>query len=361
MQSVEPKSAVRPRRRFAAEASSPVPRASTWRVGWTRTRSSSTSPSTAPRARRSCRLPSRGLRGPPGLRRARPKAHLHRAPLDAPALFLRDGDDRGVPPRGQGADLLRPERPCRGALPAPRPAPVGRADRPGDLGDARGDGLDRLRRLARGRGRRWPRRLPRRGREPSSSTRRSSTSTRPPTRCAPTPGGSTSSANEAYTYLFASPTRGKAAPDEAGVLTDFAGLMVHDLKGPETCLSGLTRHDATGQARPPWPCPLSTVCSDASSRFFVSTGPIPRRKMQRSSCSATSWPCFAAKSPVPASPGPTVRSSLCLPVSSPGNAGSRSSSRRRRSLAGTARSSAGAGPTRTGGRAARLFRTRPSS
>jgi len=168
-------------------------------------------------------------------------------------------------------------------------------------------------------------------------------------------------ANEAYTYLVASPTRGRAAPDEAGVLTDFAGLMVHDLKGPETCLSGLTRHDATGQARPPWPCPLSTVCSDASSRFFVSTGPIPRRKMQRSSCSATSWPCFAAKSPVPASPGPTARSSLCLPVSSRGNAGSRSSSRRRRSLAGTARSSAGAGPTRTGGRAARLFRTRPSS
>jgi transposase len=34
--------------------------------------------------------------------------------------------------------------------------------------------------------------------------------------------------NELYTFLFASPTRGKAAPDEAGVLPDYAGVMVHD-------------------------------------------------------------------------------------------------------------------------------------
>ncbi len=34
--------------------------------------------------------------------------------------------------------------------------------------------------------------------------------------------------NELYTYLFASPTRGKAAPDEAGVLGVFGGVMVHD-------------------------------------------------------------------------------------------------------------------------------------
>jgi len=34
--------------------------------------------------------------------------------------------------------------------------------------------------------------------------------------------------NELYTYLFASPTRGKAAPDEAGVLGAFGGVMVHD-------------------------------------------------------------------------------------------------------------------------------------
>lgn len=34
--------------------------------------------------------------------------------------------------------------------------------------------------------------------------------------------------NELYTYLFASPTRGKAAPDEAGVLGAFRGVMVHD-------------------------------------------------------------------------------------------------------------------------------------
>lgn len=34
--------------------------------------------------------------------------------------------------------------------------------------------------------------------------------------------------SELYTYLFASPTRGKAAPDEAGVLGEFTGTMVHD-------------------------------------------------------------------------------------------------------------------------------------
>jgi transposase len=34
--------------------------------------------------------------------------------------------------------------------------------------------------------------------------------------------------NELYTYLFASPTRGKAAPDQAGVLGVFGGVMVHD-------------------------------------------------------------------------------------------------------------------------------------
>jgi len=34
--------------------------------------------------------------------------------------------------------------------------------------------------------------------------------------------------NDLYTYLFASPTRAKSAPDEAGVLPGFAGVMVHD-------------------------------------------------------------------------------------------------------------------------------------
>jgi len=34
--------------------------------------------------------------------------------------------------------------------------------------------------------------------------------------------------NELYTYLFASPTRAKSAPDEAGVLPEFSGVMVHD-------------------------------------------------------------------------------------------------------------------------------------
>ncbi len=35
-------------------------------------------------------------------------------------------------------------------------------------------------------------------------------------------------ASELYTYLFASPTRGKAAPDAAGVLLEYRGVMVHD-------------------------------------------------------------------------------------------------------------------------------------
>lgn len=34
--------------------------------------------------------------------------------------------------------------------------------------------------------------------------------------------------NDLFTYLFASPTRGKDAPDQAGVLGDFTGTMVHD-------------------------------------------------------------------------------------------------------------------------------------
>jgi transposase len=34
--------------------------------------------------------------------------------------------------------------------------------------------------------------------------------------------------NELYTFLVASMTRGKSAPDEAGVLPDFEGTMVHD-------------------------------------------------------------------------------------------------------------------------------------
>jgi transposase len=34
--------------------------------------------------------------------------------------------------------------------------------------------------------------------------------------------------NRRYTYLFASPTRGAAAPEEVGVVTSFYGVMVHD-------------------------------------------------------------------------------------------------------------------------------------
>lgn len=34
--------------------------------------------------------------------------------------------------------------------------------------------------------------------------------------------------NHLYTHLFASPTRGRTAPDEVGILGDFTGVMVHD-------------------------------------------------------------------------------------------------------------------------------------
>lgn len=34
--------------------------------------------------------------------------------------------------------------------------------------------------------------------------------------------------NDLFTYLLARPTRGKDAPDEAGVPGDFTGTMVHD-------------------------------------------------------------------------------------------------------------------------------------
>lgn len=34
--------------------------------------------------------------------------------------------------------------------------------------------------------------------------------------------------NELYTYLVASMARGKSAPDDAGVLPEFTGVMVHD-------------------------------------------------------------------------------------------------------------------------------------
>ena len=44
------------------------------------------------------------------------------------------------------------------------------------------------------------------------------------------------------------------------------------LKGPETLQPGLTSRNPLSEAHPPWPCPSSTVSSDASSRPFVSTG-----------------------------------------------------------------------------------------
>jgi transposase len=48
--------------------------------------------------------------------------------------------------------------------------------------------------------------------------------------------------NELYTYLFASPTRGKSAPDGAGVLGVFGGVMVHD------CLAMYFKYDQATNA-----------------------------------------------------------------------------------------------------------------
>ena len=47
---------------------------------------------------------------------------------------------------------------------------------------------------------------------------------------------------------------------------------VDTLKGPETLQPGLTSRNSLNEAYPPWPCPSSTVSSDAPSRPFVSTG-----------------------------------------------------------------------------------------
>src|ERR1035437_3360530 len=44
------------------------------------------------------------------------------------------------------------------------------------------------------------------------------------------------------------------------------------LKGPETLQPGLPSHNRLGEACWSWPCPSSTVSSDASSRPLVSTG-----------------------------------------------------------------------------------------
>ena len=68
------------------------------------------------------------------------------------AVPLREGDDRRVPARGQGADVLRPERARSRALLAARTAPARRADRRRDLGEVRRRCLDWLGRLARRRG-----------------------------------------------------------------------------------------------------------------------------------------------------------------------------------------------------------------
>jgi hypothetical protein len=91
-------------------------------------------------------------------------------------------------------------------------------------------------------------------------------------------------------------------------------LRLCSVKGPNLS-TGFDQQRRAGRGSSSWPCPSSTVFSDASSRAFAPTAQIARRRIPRSSCSAASWPCFAARSPVPTSPGPTVPSSPSLLVS----------------------------------------------
>src|ERR1035437_3822811 len=64
-------------------------------------------------------------------------------------------------------------------------------------------------------------------------------------------------------YRFGRPARRSTA------IVRFSDLS---LKGPETLQPGLTSHNRLGEACWSWPCPSSTVSSDASSRPLVSTG-----------------------------------------------------------------------------------------
>src|ERR1035437_4657563 len=123
------------------------------------------------------------------------------------------------------------------------------------------------------------------------------------------------------------------------------------VKGPRTPRPDLISQNVLGEACWSWPCPFSTVSSGASLRSFASIGWTRYPRTLRSSYSATSWPCCTARSPVPASLGPTGPSLPSWPVLFLENTGDRCSSAHRRSWAGTARwsrsSDLAAPPTRS--------------
>jgi len=125
--------------------------------------------------------------------------------------------------------------------------------------------------------------------------------------------------------------------------------------------TSLTSNYPLDDADSPWYFPSSTAWLSAHSDSCASIGWTPSQRMPRSLCYVTSSQCFAARSPVRVSPGPTGRSSCCSPASCRANDGRHSSSRRRRSLIGTAASSEDAGATPTVGRVDQCSRPRPSS
>src|SRR5450759_34464 len=134
-----------------------------------------------------------------------------------------------------------------------------------------------------------------------------------------------------------------------------------DLKGPRTPRPDLMSQNVLGKAHTSWLSPFSIGSSGACSRSFVSTGRMQRPRTPRSSFCGTNWPCFAGRSHVPASPGPTVPSSPSWPVLFLENTGDRSWSAHRRSWAGTARWSRSAGPTRTADQVVLVLPKRPWS
>jgi hypothetical protein len=70
----------------------------------------------------------------------------------------------------------------------------------------------------------------------------------------------------------------------------------------------LDRHDLNGDPAGPWRLASSTAWSVKSSSSCASIGWTPSPRPRRSSCSASSWPSCAVRSPDPASAGPTERS-----------------------------------------------------
>ena len=169
----------------------------------------------------------RGLQGPPGLRQPRSGAHLHRAPFGEEALRLRGAERRRVFLRSPCFRLLRPERPCRGlyllhaqhcsvertaqALAEMLGAPVSTGFVASLVPEAAGSLAPCLAEVAE-----------RLVASPVVHVDEAPDQVRTDTVWFHV------AATERSTFLYASDTRGKAAPDEAGVLGRFTGTMVHD-------------------------------------------------------------------------------------------------------------------------------------